>query len=102
MSITGTSTTSFRRFVDADGNRIRTQQSVSAPADVVVNLDTGKTVTVRGFRYLGTDPGSGVAIKDAGRILFADETEERVLFRAGRRDTATPDLLGPALCGAVA
>ncbi len=85
----------------------------------MVNLDTGKTVTVRahfvqtydgttgtvtvtGFRYLGTDPGSGVAIKDAGRILFADETEESVLFRAGRHDTATPDLLGPALCGAVA
>lgn len=118
-SITGTSTTSFRRFVDADGNRIRTQQFVSAPADVMVNLDTGKAVTIRahfvqtydwttgtvtvtGFRYLGTDASSGVAIKDAGRIVFTDETEESVLFQAGRHDSATPDLLGPALCGSVA
>jgi hypothetical protein len=116
--VTGTSATTFRRFVDADGNRIRTQQFVSAPADVMVNLDSGKSVTIRahfiqtydwingtvtvtGFRYLGTDE-RGVAIKDAGRIVFADETEESVLFRAGRHDTATPDLLGPALCAAVA
>ena len=118
-SITGTSTTSARRFVDADGNRIRIQRFVSAPADVMVNLDTGKTVTVNahfvqtynwatgtvtvtGFRYLVAGSGTGVTLKDAGRIIFADETEESVLFQAGRHDTATPDLLGPALCGAVA
>lgn len=117
-SLTGTSTTTYRRFVDADGNPVRIQQFVSAPADVMVNLDTGKTatisahfvqtydwvagtVTVTGFRYLAAGSGRGVTLKDAGRIIFADETEESVLFTAGRHDTATPELLGPALCGTV-
>ena len=122
VRISGSSATTFTEWLDDQGEVYKVRMQVSAPADVVTNLDSMKavtvsahfvqtytrvpdtnefTVTVVGHRYLATEPGEGIIMRDVGRIVFSDPSEEMVSAAAGKHDAATPNLLGPALCGLV-
>ena len=71
--------------------------------DILTNSVTGKTVVNRGvfqeiftridgtdefthvlvgFRFMGTSPGEGLVLQDAGRIVYSPD-EEQILFLAG-------------------
>ncbi|MET3176626.1 UNVERIFIED_ORG: hypothetical protein ABIB52_004501 [Arthrobacter sp. UYCu721] len=117
-SITGTVSTRYNRFTDADGNVTSVQQFVSAPADTWINLETGKTIVVRahfvqtwnaetgtltivGFRYLVNETGDGVTVQEVGHIVYTDRTEQEVISMAGQHEVYSEELIGPALCGAL-
>lgn len=122
VRISGTSSTKSLFWLDEQGTVTRFRMQVAAPRDVLTNLDTMTsvevgahfvqtytrvpgtneyTVTVVGHRYLATDPGAGIIMRDVGRIVFSDPSEQTVTFEAGVHDAADPDLLGLALCGLV-
>jgi len=120
--VAGTFSDRFTVFFDADGNVTRFTEFVSAPRDVWTNTTTGKSVVVRGhfvqahhriagtdefdrtvtgFRYIVNQPGSGVTIKDAGRIVYEDLDESTWRDLAGRHDFADGALIEPTLCAAL-
>jgi len=121
-TVTGTVTTHFKVFFDADGNVTRFQQFVLAPHDVWQNTQTGKSIVVRGqfeqtgtriagtdefrltvvgHRYLVNEPGAGVIVQEVGRIVYADLTEQAIISMAGMHDLASEALIGPTICGAI-
>jgi hypothetical protein len=117
-SISGTVSTRYTRFSDAEGNITGLKQFVSAPADTWTNLTTGKSIVVRahfvqtwdaatgnltivGFRYVVNEVGGGVTVQEVGRIVYADRTEQEILSMAGHHDISNWDLIGPVLCGAL-
>jgi len=57
--------------------------------------------TVTGFRYMVNEPGEGVIIKDAGRIVYEDLNESTWRDLAGRHDFAGGSLVDPTLCAAL-
>ena len=121
--VAGTVSDRFTVFFDAEGDVTRFTEFVSAPRDVWTNLTTGESIVVRGhfvqvhnripgtdefdrtvtgFRYMVNQPGAGVTIKDAGRIVYEDLNESTWRDLAGRHDFADGALIGPTLCAALA
>lgn len=122
-NVAGTFSDRFTVFFDADRNVTRFTEFVSAPRDVWTNTTTGKSIVVRGhfvqvhnripgtdefdrtvtgFRYMVNQPGAGVTIKDAGRIVYEDLNESTWRDLAGRHDFADGALIEPTLCAALA
>lgn len=122
-SITGTFSDRFTFFFDSDGNVTRFTEVVAAPNDVWTNTTTGKSITVRGhfvqvanripgtneftrtvtgFRYLVNEPGTGVTIRDVGRIVYDNLDESSWRDLAGQHDFADGVLIEPTLCAAIA
>lgn len=118
----GTAKFSERVFFDSDGDVTRWVQAIRAPRDVWTNMTTGDSivvrasfqqtytpdvesdtvsVTIRGFRYLVNEPGSGVTVQEVGRIVYDDLDETTVVAMAGRHDLADPALIGPTFCAAL-
>jgi hypothetical protein len=81
----------------------------SAPHDTLTNAVTGESIVVRGefsefieriagtdeftktvvgHRYMVTEPGLGVTIRDVGRIVYGDLEQTIVLWQAGKHDLA--------------
>ena len=121
--VAGTVSDRFTVFFDAAGNVTRFTEFVSAPRDVWTNMETVSRSscaaissrsttaipgtdefdrTVTGFRYLVNEPGEGVTIKDAGRIVYEDLNESTWRDLAGRHDFADGSLIAPTLCAALA
>ncbi|PTT70200.1 hypothetical protein [Arthrobacter sp. HMWF013] len=117
-SISGTVSTRYTVFKDADGNVTGFKQFVSAPADTWTNLETQKSIVVRGhfvqtwdaessnltvvgFRYVVNEASEGVTVQEVGRIVYADQSEQEILAMAGQHDISNWDLIGPVLCGAL-
>ncbi len=121
--VAGTVSDRFTVFLDPEGIVTRFTEFVSAPRDVWTNTTTGESIVVRahfvqvhnripgtdefdrtvtGFRYMVNEPGPGVTIKDAGRIVYEDLNESTWRDLAGRHDFADGALIGPALCAALA
>ena len=121
--VAGTVSDRFTVFLDPEGNVTRFTEFVSAPRDVWTNTTTGESIVVRahfvqvhnripgtdefdrtvtGFRYMVNEPGPGVTIKDAGRIVYEDLNESTWRDLAGRHDFADGALIGPTLCAALA
>jgi len=121
--ISGTFSQRFTVFFDAEGNVTRFIEFVSAPQDVWTNTSTGESIVVRGhfvqvatripgtdtfdrtvtgFRYMVNEPGQGVTIRDVGRIVYDDLTEQTWRDLAGQHDLADSALLDPTFCGAIA
>ena len=121
--VSGQLSNRFTLFLDSEGTVTRATQFISAPRDVWTNTETGASIVVRGhfvqvlnripgtdefdrtvtgFRYMVNEPGEGVTIKDAGRIVYEnlDETSWRDL--AGRHDFADGALIETTLCAALA
>lgn len=122
-NVTGTYSDRFTVFFDAEGEVTRFTEFVSAPHDVWTNTVTGKSITVRGhfvqvatripgtdtfdrtvtgFRYLVNEPGKGVVIRDVGRIVYDDLTEQSWSDMAGKHDLADGMMIEPTFCGAIA
>lgn len=115
-SVSGSGSYRATRFTDSNGNVTRIQEFISAPADTWVNLDTQKSIVVRGhfvqtwdartdtltvvgFRYLVNEAGDGVTVQEVGRIVYADRTEQEVISMTGQHELYSEELIGPALCG---
>jgi hypothetical protein len=122
-SVSGTFSQRFTVFFDAEGEVTRFTEFVSAPRDVWTNTSTGESIVVRGhfvqvatripgtdtfdrtvtgFRYLVNEPGEGVTIRDVGRIVYDDLTEQTWSNESGQHDLAGGALVEPTFCAAIA
>ena len=120
--IEGTGTQTFTAWFDADGNFDHGVQRTRAPHDTLTNTVTGQSIVVRGefnervdydaatdtwlktitgFRYMVNVPGTGVTIRDVGRILYGDLEQTIVLWEAGEHDLALDEQFWGTFCGAL-
>jgi len=116
-------TETFTVFLDENGELARVIDRVRAPHDVFTNLETGRSIVVRGefqefieripntgdftktvsgFRYLVNERGVGVTIRDVGRIVYGDLAQTIVLWQAGEHDLALEEDIQPTFCAALA
>jgi hypothetical protein len=123
VRIQGSSTTTFVLWFDGEANMTRLEQRTRAPQDVLTNTTTGRSIIVRGefqewvtripgtddfnktitgFRYMVNEPGTGVTIRDVGRIKYADLDQTIVSWEAGEHDLALDEQFTPVFCAALA
>jgi hypothetical protein len=121
--IEGTVSTTVTVWFDDAGDVERVLQRTRAPHDTMTNTITGRSIVVRahfqekierisgtdtfektitGFRYLVNEPGSGVTIRDVGRIRYGDLEQTILLWQAGEHDLALDAEFLPVFCGALA
>lgn len=100
-------TESYTVWADDNGDVSKVIYRVRAPSDVFTNLDTGRTMVVRGefqeiiervpgtdeftktitgFRYMINEPGIGVRVQEVGRIVYGDLEQTILLWEAGKHD----------------
>lgn len=100
-------TESFTVWADDNGEVNKVIYRVRAPEDVFTNLDTGRTMVVRGefqefieripgtdeftktitgFRYMINEPGVGVRVQEVGRITYGDLEQTILLWEAGKHE----------------
>ncbi|HEX8939817.1 MAG TPA: hypothetical protein VF763_06600 [Candidatus Limnocylindrales bacterium] len=60
---------------------------------------TSKTIT--GFRYMVTEPGTGVTIRDVGRIVYGDLEQTVELWAAGKHDLVYESQFDGVFCAAL-
>jgi hypothetical protein len=117
--IEGTETRSATVFFDDQGEVDRVIERVVAPHDVLTNTVTGESivnrgefthfytrnpgadtfsVAITGFRYFVNRAGEGVVLRDVGRIVYATDLQEDVLFSAGVHELAYDPDIEPAFC----
>lgn len=115
----GTYSERFTVYFDEAGEVSRFTQHVSAPADVLTNVETGTSITVRGhftqfheripgtdtfdrtitgFRYIVNQPGSGAVVQEVGRVVYDDLEETSWSFLAGQHDWVDGSLIEPGIC----
>jgi hypothetical protein len=115
----GTYSERFTVYFDDHGDVARFTQHVSAPADVLTNAETGRSITVRGhftqfhervpgtdtfdrtvtgFRYIVNQPGSGAVVREVGRVVYDDLDETSWSFLAGQHDWVDGALIEPGIC----
>jgi hypothetical protein len=123
IRIEGTETRSATVFFDDEGEVDHVIERVVAPHDVLTNTVTGEsivlrgefthfydrnpgtdsfTVAITGFRYFVNRQGEGVVLRDVGRIVYATQFQQDVLFAAGVHELAYDADIAPALCAALA
>ena len=123
IRIEGTETRSATVFLDDTGEVDRVIERVAAPRDVLTNTVTGESivnrgefthfyqrspdtdtfaVAITGFRYFVNRAGEGVVLRDVGRIVYATQFQEEVLFSAGIHQLAYDADIEPAFCAALA
>jgi hypothetical protein len=121
--IQGTETRRFSVFLDDAGEVSKVIKYDSALHDTLTNTVTGKSIVVRGefnefmeripgadeftktvvgHRYLVTEPGLGVTIRDVGRITYGHLEQTIVLWQAGKHDLALDSEIEPTFCDALA
>jgi hypothetical protein len=121
--IEGASTDAFTVWSDATGEVEKILYRARPQHDTLTNLTTGKSIIVRGefqetivrdpstgdfiktitgFRYLVNEPGTGVTVRDVGRITYGDLAQTIVLWEAGYHDLALDAQIEPAFCAALA
>jgi hypothetical protein len=121
--IEGTETRRATLFFDEQGEVDHVIERVVAPHDVLTNTVTGESivnrgqfthfytrnpgadtfsVAITGFRYFVNRAGEGVVLRDVGRIVYATQFQEDVLFSAGVHELAYDPDIEPAFCAALA
>jgi hypothetical protein len=121
--VQGTQTRRFTVFLDDAGKVAKVIMYDSAPHDTLTNTVTGKSIVVRGefsefieripgtdeftktvvgHRYMVTEPGLGVTVRDVGRIVYGDLEQTIVLWQAGKHDLALDAAIEPTFCAALA
>ncbi|HEX8938798.1 MAG TPA: hypothetical protein VF763_01435 [Candidatus Limnocylindrales bacterium] len=60
------------------------------------------TKTTMGFRYMVTEPGTGVTIRDVGRIVYGDLEQTVELWAAGKHDLVYDSQFDGVFCAALA
>ena len=122
IRIEGTETRSATVFFDDQGQVDHVIERVLAPHDVLTNTVTGEAivnrgqfthfyernpgtdtfrVAITGFRYFVNRAGEGVVLRDVGRIVYATQFQEDVLFSAGAHQLAYDPDIEPAFCAAL-
>jgi hypothetical protein len=117
--IEGTETRRITVYFDEQGEVDHAIERVSAPRDVLTNTVTGESivnrgqfthfytrnpgadtfrVAITGFRYFVNRAGEGVVLRDVGRIVYATELQEEVLFSAGVHELAYDADIERAFC----
>jgi hypothetical protein len=123
VRIQGTGYSTFTFWFDENGDVDHVLQRSRSPRDTATNTVTGKSIVVRaafeerveydvatdtwqktitGFRYLVNEPGSGVTIRDVGRIQYGDLEQTIVLWEAGEHELALDEQFQPMFCEALA
>jgi hypothetical protein len=123
IRIEGTETRSATVFSDDQGEVDRVIERVRAPHDVLTNTVTGESivnrgkfthfyqrnpgsdtfkVAITGFRYFVNRAGEGVVLRDVGRIVYATQFQEDILFSAGVHELAYDADIEPAFCAVLA
>ncbi len=123
VRIQGSGTTTFTAWFDENGDLDRRLQQSRYPRDTATNTVTGKSIVVRasfeewiaydpntdtwrktitGFRYLVNEPGTGVTIRDVGRIQYGDLEQSIILWEAGEHELALDEQFQPLFCAALA
>src|SRR4051812_11399575 len=121
--IEGAGTDTFTFYTDADGRIIRVLYRARYPHDTLTNTVTGKSIVVRGefqetltpiagtdeftktitgHRYLVTEPGQGVTVRDVGRITYGDLEQTIELSESGKHDLVFDEQIEPTFCAALA
>ena len=122
IEIAGGGTDRVTVFFNASGDVNRIVYYGRFPHDVLTNTVTGRSIVVRGefqefiepipgsdnftktivgHRYMVNEPGSGVTIRDVGRISYAEVEQLHVTFQAGKHDLALDEALWGTFCGAL-
>jgi hypothetical protein len=120
IEISGTVTTTFTVYFDANDDLIKLVMRVRAPGDTLTNTVTGKFVvnrgefqetltpipgtdqfekSISGYRYFVNVPGEGVVLRDVGRISYGDAEQTILLWQAGKHDIEYDANLQPLFCG---
>jgi hypothetical protein len=123
IRIEGTETRRATVFFDDQGQVDHVIERVVAPHDVLTNTVTGESivnrgefthfyqrnpgtdtfkVAITGFRYFVNRAGEGVVLRDVGRIVYATQFQEEVLFSAGVHELAYEADIEPTFCAALA
>ena len=123
VSIEGAGTDEFTIWSDAAGEVERIVYRARYPHDTLTNLSTGRSIvnrgefqetivpdpstgvyikTITGYRYLVNEPGSGVTVRDVGRITYGDLEQTIVLWEAGHHDLAFDAQIEEAFCSDLA
>jgi hypothetical protein len=121
--IEGAGSDEFTIWTDASGEVERVLYRARYPHDTLTNTVTGRSIVVRaafeerivripgtdeytktitGFRYLVNEPGTGVVIRDVGRIVYGDLDQSIVLWQAGEHNLALDDQFEAVFCAALA
>jgi hypothetical protein len=123
IRIEGTETRRATLFFDSQGEVDHVIERAVAPHDVLTNTVTGESivnrgqfthfyqrnpgsdtfsVAITGFRYFVNRAGEGVVLRDVGRIVYATQFQEDVLFSAGVHELAYEADIEPAFCAVLA
>ena len=120
--IEGAGTDEYTIWRDAEGNLEKVLYRARYPHDTLTNTVTGRSIVVRGefqetiepvagteqftktitgFRYLVDEPGTGVTIRDVGRIVYGDLEQTILLWEAGGHDLVFDSQFDGVFCGAL-
>ena len=121
--IEGAGADEFTIWSDAAGEVEKILYRARYPHDTLTNLSTGRSIvnrgefqetivrdpstgdfikTITGFRYLVNEPGSGVTVRDVGRITYGDLAQTIVLWEAGHHDLALDAQIQESFCSDLA
>jgi hypothetical protein len=122
IMIEGAGTDEFTIWFDDTGEVARVLYRARYPHDTLTNLTTGASIVVRGefqetivrdpgtgdftksitgFRYLVNEPGTGITVRDVGRISYGDLEQTIVTWQAGKHDLALDAQIWEAFCAAL-
>lgn len=122
IRIDGAGTDEFTVWRDADGDLEKVLYRAHYPHDTLTNTVTGRSIVVRGefqetiepiagadgftktitgFRYMVDEPGTGVTIRDVGRIVYGDLEQTILLWEAGKHDLVFDSQFDGVFCGAL-
>lgn len=119
VSVQGSGSTTFTVWFDENGDIERLLQRSRYPLDTLTNTVSGGSIVVRGefqewveyspstdtyektitgFRYMVNEPGTGVTIRDVGRIRYGDLEQTIILWEAGEHQLALEEQFTPLFC----
>jgi hypothetical protein len=123
IQIQGSGTDEYTIWRDDAGDLTKVFYRGRYPHDTLTNTVTGRSIVVRGefqetnvpiagtdeftktitgFRYIVDEPGTGVTIRDVGRIVYGDLEQTVLLWEAGQHDLVFDRQLDGVFCGALA
>lgn len=120
--IEGAGTDEYTIWRDPDGNLSKVLYRARYPHDTLTNTVSGRSIVVRGefqetvepiagtdgftktitgFRYMVDEPGTGVTIRDVGRIVYGDLEQTVELWEAGQHDLVFDSQFDGVFCTAL-
>jgi hypothetical protein len=121
--IESSGTDEFTVWTDANGDVVKILYRARYPHDVLTNMTTNESIVVRGefqetleriagtdvfgktitgFRYMVNKPGTGVIVRDVGRIVYGDLAQTILLWEAGKHELVFDSDIDKVFCAALA